>query len=111
MIKIQPLKNDKVEEYGNIIKQKIVITEVDIKYIEKIMEKHKITIENKEQFIKKANEFIEEKIEKDIDSLIKGKLEEIIKIYRTYVNEYPELFKDEITSKETNEQKLMNYIF
>ena len=110
MIKIQPLKNDKIEEYGNIIKQKIVIKKVDIDYIEKIMDRHRIKIADKEQFIKKANEFIEEKIEKDIDSLIKGKLEEIIKIYRTYVNEYPELFKDEITSKETNEQKLMNYI-
>jgi len=110
MIKIQPLKNDKVEEYGNIIKQKIVIKKVDIDYIEKIMDRHRIKIADKEQFIKKSNEFIEEKIEKDIDSLIKGKLEEIIKIYMTYVNEYPELFKDEITSKETNEQKLMNYI-
>ena len=110
MIKIQPLKNDKIEEYGNIIKQKIVIKKVDIDYIEKIMDRHRIKIADKEQFIKKANEFIEEKIEIDIDLLIKGKLEEIIKIYMTYVNEYPELFKDEITSKETNEQKLMNYI-
>ena len=110
MIKIQPLKNDKVEEYGNIIKQKIVITEVDIKHIEKIMEKHKITIENKEQFIQKANEFIKDKIENDIDLLIKGKLKEIVKLYRTYLSEYPEIFPKEISNEKTNEQKLMNYI-
>ena len=110
MIKIQPLKNDKVEENGNIIKQKIVITEVDIKHIEKIMEKHKITIENKEQFIQKANEFIKDKIENDIDLLIKGKLKEIVKLYRTYLSEYPEIFPKEISNEKTNEQKLMNYI-
>ena len=102
MIKIQPLRNDKIEEYGNIIKQKIVIKKVDNDYIEKIMDRHRIKIADKEQFIKKANEFIEEKIEIDIDLLIKGKLEEIIKIYMTYVNEYQELLKDEITIKETN---------
>ena len=99
MIKIQPLRNDKIEEYGNIIKQKIVIKEVDIKYIEKIMEKHKITIENKEQFIQKANEFIKDKIENDIDLLIKGKLKEIVKLYRTYLSEYPEIFPKEISGE------------
>ena len=55
MIKIQPLKNDKIEEYGNVIKQKIIIKKVDIGYIEKIMDRHRIKIVNKEQFIKKTN--------------------------------------------------------
>ena len=37
MIKIQPLKNDKVEEYGNIIKQKIVIKEVDVRIVQRLI--------------------------------------------------------------------------
>lgn len=112
MIEIKPLEKDKIEKYGNIIKQKIIIKNIDEQYIEKQIKKskYKIKIQDKYKFIQDANKFLKNEIEKDIDILIKSNLKVLIELYKKYQKNYPVLIANPQICKMTDEQKLMNYI-